>query len=419
MAVDTSKIKKISNSVLDHTEDWLESLGVNPAYSDELKFVVISISLVLVCFIADFIAKQIILRVINRLVAKTKSDWDDVLLEKRVFHNLAHLVPALVLGALVPIALKGHPDWISFGIKVSNVYLTGGIIFLMIALVKALQVFLARHPFLKDKPIDSYMQVVRIIIYILGGIYLIAVLFDKSPWGIFSALGAMSVVLLLVFKDTILGFVASIQLAANDMVKLGDVVEFPKYGADGEVIEIKLQTIKIRNGDKTITSVPTYAFVSEAFKNQRGIKESGGKRIKRSVVIDLKSIRFCDEEMLTLYGKIQFIQAYLDAKKIEIEEFNHKKNVDKSSLVNGRHLSNIGTFRAYITAYLEHHDKINKKLPLLVRQLQPTEFGLPIEVYCFCKEQDFQNFESIQADIFDHILSIVGEFDLKVFQSPS
>ena len=414
-----SNFKRISNGVLEYTQTWLESLGVNPAYSDELKFVVISISLVLVCVIVDFVAKQIMLKIIHKVVSKTKTDWDDIMMEKRVFHNLAHLAPALVLGALIPIVFKGHIDWVAFGLKISNVYLIGGFVFLMVSLVRAVQVFLSKHPFLQDKPIDSYMQVVRIIIYILGGIYLIAVLFDKSPWGIFSALGAMSVVLLLVFKDTILGFVASIQLAANDMVKLGDVVEFPKYGADGEIIEIKLQTIKIRNGDKTITSVPTYAFVSEAFKNGRGAKESGGKRIKRSIVIDINSIKFCSDEMLERYQKIQYIKEYLENKKQEIYNYNQKKQIDLSNNVNGRRLTNIGTFRTYITLYLQNHDMINKNLPLVVRQLQTTEFGLPLEIYAFCTDQTFENFESIQSDIFDHILSTVKEFDLKVFQTPS
>lgn len=419
MPTQNATLKRISHNALDFMQEWLESLGVNPAYSDVLKFLVMCLLLVAICFVVDFIAKQIILRFIARLASKTKSDWDDILLEKKVFHNLSHLAPALVLGALVPIALKGHADWIAFGLKASSVYLTGGIIILMISLVKALGVLLSRHPYLKDKPVESYMQVLRIIVYLVGGIYLIAVLFDKSPWGIFSALGAMSVVLLLVFKDTLLGFVASIQLAANDMIKLGDAVEFPKYGADGEVIEIKLQTIKIRNGDKTITSVPTYAFVSEAFKNSRGIKEAGGKRIKRSIFIDMKSIQFCNDEMLTRFKKIQYIQAYLDNKQKEINEYNEKQHVDLTSLVNGRRLSNIGTLRAYITAYLKHHDKINQNLTLMVRQLQPNEFGLPIEIYAFCKESKIEEFEAIQADIFDHILSIVGEFDLKIFQTPS
>lgn len=412
----SNNLQTIGNGVLGYTEKWLKSVGVNPEYTDELKFIVIAILLVLTCVLVDFVVKQVMLKVIHRLVSKTKTDWDDIMMEKRVFHNLAHLAPALVLESLIPVVFAGHSNWIYVGLKLGNLYLIGGFIILMISLVKTIQVVLARHPFLQDKPIDSYMQVVRIIIYILGGIYLIATLFDKSPWGIFSALGAMSVVLLLVFKDTILGFVASIQLAANDMVKLGDNVEFPKYGADGEIIEIKLQTIKIRNGDKTITSVPTYAFVSEAFKNFRGIKESGGKRIKRSIIIDITTIKFCDHEMLERYGKIQFIQEYLDAKKLEIEEYNQQKDIDFSSVVNGRHLSNIGTFRAYVTAYLKNNDKIHQELPLVVRQMQPTEYGLPIEIYCFSRELALVDFEGIQADIFDHIFSIVEEFDLKVFQ---
>jgi miniconductance mechanosensitive channel len=224
---------------------------------------------------------------------------------------------------------------------------------------------------------------------------------------------------MLVFKDTILGFVASIQMAANDMIRLGDWVEFPKYGADGDVIEIKLQTVKIRNFDKTITTVPTYAFVSDAFKNWRGMQESGGRRIKRSIIIDMHSIKFCDEEMLNRFKKIKYIEDYISQKIEELNIHNAHLDADLSTLANKRRLTNIGTFRAYIDAYLKHNDKINQDMSFLVRQLQSDDKGIPLEIYVFVKDLKWANYENIQADIFDHLLAIVNEFDLDVYQSPS
>jgi len=225
--------------------------------------------------------------------------------------------------------------------------------------------------------------------------------------------------MMLVFRDSILGFVAGIQLAANKMVAVGDWIEMPNYGADGDVLEVALTTVKVQNWDKTITTIPTYALISESFKNWRGMSESGGRRIKRPVNIDMSSIRFCDEEMLERYGKIQYISEYIEAKKEELEEFNQAINVDNASLVNGRRMTNIGTFRAYIRAYLQNHPAINKSMTFLIRQLQPTEHGLPIEIYVFSKDKVWANYEAIQADIFDHILAVVPEFDLRVHQNPT
>jgi miniconductance mechanosensitive channel len=224
---------------------------------------------------------------------------------------------------------------------------------------------------------------------------------------------------MLIFRDAILGFVAGIQLSANRMVAHGDWIEMPKYGADGDVLEVTLTTVKVQNWDKTITTIPTYALISESFKNWRGMQKSGGRRIKRAVSIDMNSIRFCDEEMLERFGKIQYISDYIDSKKAELEAFNKAENVDNASLANGRRMTNVGTFRAYVKAYLLNHPMINKDMTFLVRQLKPTEFGLPIEVYVFSKDKVWANYEAIQADIFDHILAVVPEFDLRVYQNPT
>jgi miniconductance mechanosensitive channel len=409
----------MGNSITEFIENILLHVGVSSFFSGKIMFLVIVLALGLICFISDFISRKVLLAFVGKIVKKTKTDWDDVLIEKKVFNNLAHVVPGLVLEGLVPSFLEGHQYWIDFTMTATHVYLGSVIILILVSFVGASQVVVSRHPFMKDKPLESYTQLIRIIIYIIGGIYLVSILLGRSPLGIFSALGAMSVVLMLVFKDTILGLVASIQIAANNMVRVGDWVEFPKYGADGDVVEIKLQTVKIMNWDKTISTVPTYAFVSDAFKNWRGMEESGGRRIKRSISIDVSTIKLCDEHMLNRFKKIQHIEEYLAKKREEVAAFNEKQGINNESLVNGRTISNMGTFRAYVHAYLNHNQMINKDMTFLVRQLQPTEKGLPLEIYVFSKEKRWKHYEDIQADIFDHILSVVNEFDLKVFQSPS
>ena len=263
------------------------------------------------------------------------------------------------------------------------------------------------------------MQVIKIILVFVIGITVISFVVDKDPSKLLAGLGAMTAVLMLIFKDAILGLVAGIQLSANNMVHLGDWIEMPKYGADGDVIDISLTTVKVQNWDKTISMVPAYALVSDTFKNWRGMSESGGRRIKRSVNIDMSTIRFCDEAMLDKFRKFQYITEYIDSKKRELSEFNTAAQVDDSELVNGRRMTNIGTLRAYIIAYLKNNPKIHKDMTFLVRQLQPTTEGLPLEIYVFSNDTAWVNYEGIQADIFDHILAVVPEFGLRVFQNPT
>ncbi len=411
--------KDWEGTVLEFIENGLTQWGIDPFYSSGLKFVVIVMVLFVICFLSDLVAKKVLLGAIKKLAIKSKTDWDDLFIEKKVFHNIAHLVPALVLESLIPSFFQGHQYWVDLGLKASHIYLMVGIIIVVVSVISVIQVLVSRHPSMKNKPTESYAQLIRIVVYIVGGIYLISILLDRSALGIFSALGAMSVVLMLVFKDTILGFVASIQIAANNMVRVGDWVEFPKYGTDGDVIEIKLQTIKVMNWDKTISTVPTYAFVSDAFKNWRGMEDSGGRRIKRSINIDMNSIQLCDQKMLSRFKKIQYIREYIEKKEKEVSASNQEHQVSTESIVNGRAISNMGTFRAYVHAYLNHNMQLNKDMTFLVRQLQPSEKGLPLEIYVFSKEKRWAYYEDIQADIFDHILSVVKEFDLQVFQSPS
>ena len=268
-------------------------------------------------------------------------------------------------------------------------------------------------------PIKGFIQVFKIIIYFICGIFIISILLNKTPVYLFSSLGALTAVLMFIFKDAILGFVAGIQLSANQMVANGDWISMPKYGADGDIVEIALTTVKVQNWDKTITTIPTYALITESFKNWRGMDESGGRRIKRSINIDINTIQFCTEEMLNRFSKIQYISEYIEKMKKEIQEYNQHELVDESNLVNGRRMTNIGTFRAYVDAYLRNQPLINQEMTFLVRQLAPTEHGLPIEIYIFSKEKEWVKYESIQGNIFDHILAVVKEFDLQVYQDPS
>jgi miniconductance mechanosensitive channel len=397
--------------------NFLKNIGLSDNLSQLVKMVVITASLVAFCLIADWIARKLILVAIEKIIKKTKNTWDDILVEKRVFRNVAHIVPAVLIGVLAPVLYEGHTNWITLLEKVSDLYLTVGFMLVIIAFFKAFQFYLESRPFLKDKPMDSYMQLVRLLVYILGGIYIISILVDKSPLGIFSALGAMSVVLMLVFKDTILGFVGSIQIAANNMVKIGDWVEFPKYGADGNIVEIKLQTVKVQNWDKTITTIPTYSFVSDAFKNWRGMEESKGRRIKRSISIDMNSVKFCDEDLQNKLEGIDLLKPYFKSKKSEISKYNIEK--DSAHFANIRKLTNLGSFRAYLERYLNNIPEITKDLTFLVRQLAPNERGIPMEIYVFSTEQRWAYYESIQGDIFDHIIAIIPEFELRVFQSPT
>jgi miniconductance mechanosensitive channel len=271
----------------------------------------------------------------------------------------------------------------------------------------------------KEIPIKSFIQILKVVIYFVAIIFIISAILNKTPLYFFSGLGALTAVLLLIFKDAILGFVAGIQLAANKMVSHGDWIEMPKYGADGDVLEVALTTVKVQNWDKTVTTIPTYALISESFKNWRGMQLSGGRRIKRSVYIDINTIKFCTEEMIERFSKIRYIAEYMEKKKKELAEYNAAHQLDDSVPTNKRQLTNVGTFRAYVVSYLRNHPMINQEMTFLVRQLALAEHGLPIEIYVFCKDKVWAHYEAIQSDIFDHILSIVPEFDLKVFQNPA
>ena len=405
--------------MLDLLQNWLLSLGMNEAVTlyvaGGIAFVIV---LVLSAF-ANFVAKRFIVSALAYVISRSKTKWDDAILRQRVLNRIAHLAPALVIYILTPLALVGFDPVIVFIRSALLIYMIIILMLVLDSLLSTAEDIYQNFRAAKEIPIKGLIQVMKIAVYFLAAVFVISILLNKTPVYLLSGIGALAAVMMLVFRDSILGFVAGIQLAANRMVSVGDWIEMPKYGADGDVLEVALTTVKVQNWDKTITTIPTYALISESFKNWRGMAESGGRRIKRSLNIDMSSIRFCDEEMLERYEKIQYISEYIEQKKQELKEFNQLTNVDNASLANGRRMTNIGTFRAYIVAYLLHHPMINKDMTFLVRQLPSTQYGLPIEIYVFSKDKVWANYEAIQADIFDHILAVVPEFDLRVYQNPT
>lgn len=371
----------------------------------------------LAALIADIIARRLLLRVVGGLVKRTNVSWDDIFFEKRVFNTLAHIAPALVVRYLGPVFFSDF-EWVGKLIMpITELYILFLWLFFGLRVLNAFREIMLSVPSLKDKPIDSYIQLTKVVVYIIAGLYLLSYLLGKSPLTILGAFGALTAVLLLVFKDTILGLVASITISANDLVRIGDWVSFEKYGADGDVMEITLNTVKIRNWDNTITTVPTYAFVSDAFKNWRNMEHSGARRIKRSLYIRMHSVKLCDAQMVEKYGKIELVKPFMEKRLEEIQAFNTSHQVDKSVLINGRNLTNLGLFRHYAEAYLQRHNNISKNHTLMVRQMQPTENGIPIEVYCFTNVTQWTVYEGIQADIFDHLISATRYFDLEIFES--
>lgn len=404
---------------LPNLETFFAKSGISDLWSERLSSASWLLIAVVSALILYWISRKIIHLVPYKLIRKTRTTRDDILIQHKVIEKLAHIVPALTLYLFVPAiagANSGVRDILEHSIYIYLIVI--GMLFLN-SLLNTLHAIYLTLPISGSRPIKGYVQILQIIVIFTGILFIIAVLFNTSLTRLFAGLGAMAAVIMLIFKDTILGFVASIQLAVNKMVSPGDWIEMPGRGADGTVEEITLYTVKVRNWDKTIVTIPTYALVSESFQNWRGMEESGGRRIKRAVNIDIKSIRFCTPEMIEKFKKIEVLKEYINQKQQEIEEYNRKYNIDDSVLVNGRRMTNIGTFRKYVEEYLKRHPMIHKELTFMVRQLSPTEKGLPIEIYVFSKDQRWVNYEGIQADIFDHIFAVLPEFGLRAFQNPS
>ncbi|MFA6656823.1 mechanosensitive ion channel family protein [Mesotoga sp.] len=394
---------------------WFSALGLSETFDLVLANIVVGIIMIVVAFLSKFLFEKLLIKPIEIIVRKSAFKWDDHLIKHKLLYKIALMIPAIVIALFA----RAFPAIEGLIYKLVTTYL----IFISAVVVDAfLDVFTSAYQSLetsRDKPIKSYMTVVKIMIYIVAGVIAVSVLTEISPWGILSGIGAMTAVLLVVFRDSLLGLVASIQISKNNLVSIGDWIEVPKFQADGDVIDITLTTIRIQNWDKTITTIPSYALISESFKNWKGMFQAGGRRIKRSVFIDNSSIRFLDDELFDRLYRIEILRPYLESRKKEIEKFNRENEIDVSEPVNGRRMTNIGTFRAYVTAYLRNHPGTNKDMIIMVRQLQPADTGLPLEIYCFSKDTSWVNYESLQSDIFDHIFASMPHFGLRFFQNPS
>ena len=360
-----------------------------------------------------------LMKIMEVIARKTKTKFDDLLISNKTVMYISHLIPLLFIYKSVPIILKDYNYWEGVFGKLVGIYIILLLLWIIRTIFNALKDHLKSIPKFSDKPIDSYIQVIMIVLWIMGITAIFSEIFDIKIEKMLATLGAISAIILLIFRDTILGFVASIQVSVNDMLRIGDWITMDKFGADGDVIEINLATVKVRNFDNTTTSIPTYSLISDSFKNWRGMQKSDGRRIKRHILIKSNSVRFIKNGELDDLMKIQLLKEYITHKKVEIEKYNLNNNIDKELSLNGRNLTNLGLFRKYITKYLENHAGLNKDMLLVCRQLQPTAQGIPLEIYVFSKDKQWENYEYIMSDIFDHIIASVSFFDLELFELPS
>ena len=376
--------------------------------------VITKIGLVLALALLSFwAAREVLVRAANAFAAKSKTRFDDYFMEARVFSQLSWLAPAMVVSwgsRFVP----QYADMVNLGLQVYTVLVVS---LVFAKCLNALDSFYQTLPIASRRPIKGYVQLVKLFVYIIAGVVAVAALLGRSPWGLLSGIGALTAVLLLVFKDTILSLVAGIQIGANDLLRKGDWIEMPAMGADGNVVDVALNTVKVQNWDKTISAIPTYKFIDTSFKNWRGMSEAGGRRIKRALRIDMSSIRFADPELLDRLAKVQYLAPYISERQAEIDAYNQRTGADPSSPLNGRHLSNVGLFRRYALEYLRHHPEVHQDMTLLVRQLQPeAQQGLSLEIYCFTRDTNWDRYEDVQSDIFDHLLTSMPEFGLRAYQ---
>ncbi|GAL73343.1 mechanosensitive ion channel family protein [Jejuia pallidilutea] len=393
----------------------LTDYGLSEQAAEYLNMLILLIGLLLIIFIVDIVIRKILIGAFSQFAKRSKTNFDDLLISNKVPRNIAHIIPLLIALEFVPDVFADFYNFeiiIEKGLKVFAIILT---LWIVRSVLHTIKDFLKTLPRLKDKPIDSYIQVFMIFAWLAGIMSAIAIITDIPFLKFLTGMGAISAVIILVFKDTILGFVASIQVSINDMVRIGDWITFEKYGADGDVIEINLATVKVQNFDKTITTIPTYALISDSFKNWRGMTNSGGRRIKRAVNIKQDSIKCLTASDIEKLKHIQLIKPYLEDKQKDVEAYNKNNNINKELLLNGRNLTNIGVFRKYIQTYIENHSAINKDMTIMVRQLAPTAQGLPIEIYAFSSDKRWVNYEYIMADIFDHVLAAVPYFGLEIF----
>jgi len=399
--------------------DHLVAIGLTETLAKYLNMFALLITLLIIVFIIDFVSRKILVNAFTRFSNKSKTNFDNILVANKVPRNIAHIIPLLIVLEFVPYIFTDFQEIENFaevGLQVFAIVLT---LWIVRSLLNTLKDFFKTLPSLRDKPIDSYIQVFMIFAWVIGTLSAFAIITGIPFVSFITALGAGSAIGLLIFKDTILGFVASIQVSINDMVHIGDWITFEKYGADGDVIEISLATVKVQNFDKTITTIPTYALISDSFKNWRGMSSSGGRRIKRALFIKQDGVKYLNESEIEKLKNIQIITKYLETKEEDINTYNISNNINKELLLNGRNLTNLGVFRKYIDSYLKGHSAINKDMMIMARQLAPTTQGIPLEVYAFSSDKRWENYEYIMADIFDHLIAALPYFDLEIFELPN
>ena len=404
--------------LLKNIDQILIGWGVSPQAAMAVDEFIAFALILLLAFVADAICRKVLLKVIARIVKQTKATWDDILFDHSVMVHLSRMVAPVIIYLCIPFAFAGSTA-MAFVQRLCLIYIIVTFLSFVNSFLKAAYTVYSEMESLRGRPLKGLLQTLQVLLWFIGGIVVVSALIGQSPLTLLAGLGASAAILMLVFKDSIMGFVSGVQLSANDMLKVGDWITMPKYGANGYVIEVTLNTVKVRNFDNTITTIPPYLLVSDSFQNWRGMRESGGRRVKRSINIDMTSVRFCTPEMLEKYRKVNLLKDYIDQTEEVVRVYNEENHIDNEVLVNGRRQTNLGVFRAYLTAYLKSLPVVNTELNCMVRHLQPTDHGLPVELYFFSNVKDWIPYEAVQADVFDHVLAIIPEFDLRVFQSPS
>ncbi len=406
--------------ILTLIDTCLEGLGISARWAEWLDQYIAFALILILAGVSRWLCRMLLLKGVTRIVKKSRATWDDILFNEEVLRCFSNLVVPFILTNLIPLAFaKLTSGLLLFIVHLCDIYLLFTLLKLLNALMKALYAVYSQKEHLRNRPLKGLLQTGQVVLWFVGVILVIAILFNKQPLSLLAGLSASAAILMLVFKDSIMGVVSGVQLSANDMLKVGDWITMPKCGADGTVIEVTLNTVKVQNWDNTIVTIPPYLLVSDSFQNWRGMSESGGRRIKRSINIDMTSVRFCTPEMLEKYRKIQLLKDYIEQTEQVLTEYNAQNKIDNSVLVNGRRQTNLGVFRAYLTAYLKNMPRVNQGMTLMVRQLQPTDKGIPLELYFFSANTAWGATEDLQSDVFDHLLAIIPEFGLRVFQSPT
>ena len=407
-------------NLLERIVAGLESWGAGNSLAIVLGHVAALLLLAGTAFLADLLCRHVVLKAVAKVVKHTKAKWDDVVFDHKVMVRLSHMVMPVVIYLFIPSVFSGSSLWaMDLVQRICFIFIVLSFLMFIHAFLNAVYTIYSDKENFRNRPLKSMVQTIQVAMWFVGGIVILSELIDKDPVSLLAGLGASAAVLMLIFKDSIMGFVSGIQLSANEMLKVGDWIKMPKYDADGIVTEVTLNTVKVRNWDNTVTTIPPYALVSDSFQNWNAMRESGGRRIKRSINIDMTSVRFCTEEMLARFRKINLLKEYLDEKEAALKTYNAANGIDDSVKVNGRRLTNLGVFRAYLTAYLHSLPHTSPDLHCMVRHLQPTDKGLPVELYFFSTVKEWVPYEGIQADVFDHVLAVIPEFGLRVFQSPS